>query len=70
MNLFAEQKQTYRLKKLWLPKETGGGGRDRLGAFAHTYTFEVYEFIGQWDLLRSTENPTQYSEIIYVGKRI
>ena len=26
MSLFAEQKQTPRLKKEWLPKGTGGGG--------------------------------------------
>ena len=25
MNLFAEQKQTHRLKNLWLPKGTGWG---------------------------------------------
>ena len=25
MNLFAEQKQTHRLKNLWLPRGTGGG---------------------------------------------
>ena len=48
MNLFAEQKQTYRLKNLWLPKETGGGGRDELGVWDwHTHT-EVYGMIGQW----------------------
>ena len=27
LNLFAEQKQTHRLKNLWLPKGTREGGR-------------------------------------------
>ena len=34
MNFFAEQKQTHRLKNLWLPKKTGEGrGRDGLGVW-------------------------------------
>ena len=36
MNLFAEQKQTHRLKNLWLPKRTGWEMDRGLGlAYAH-----------------------------------
>ena len=44
MNLFAEQKQTNRLKNIWLPK-----GREEMDGLAfwiwHMYT-EVYGMIG------------------------
>ena len=33
MNFFAEHKLTQTFKNLWLPKETGCGGRDRLGVW-------------------------------------
>ena len=41
------EKDSHTLKKLWLSKETGGGGRDGLGIWDwHMYT-EVYGMIGQ-----------------------
>ena len=46
----------------------GGGGRDGLGVReSHVHT-EVYGMMDNGDLLYSTENSTQYSMIIYVGK--
>ena len=57
------------MKNLWLPKETGGGGgRDGLGVWDwHVYT-EVYGTISQKGPAIDTENSTQYSMIIYMGK--
>ena len=50
MNLFAKEKQTYRLlKNLWLPKGTGEGvgGMDWGVCAWHMHT-GVYGTIGQW----------------------
>ena len=45
-----------------------GGGRDGLGVReSHVHT-EVYGMMDNGDLLYSTENSTQYSMKIYVGK--
>ena len=43
-------------------------GKDELGVWDWYMHTEVRGMTGQWDLLYSTENSTQYSVIIYVGK--
>ena len=56
MKLFEEEKQTHRLKNLWLPKgKDWGGWTGGLG-------------LANGDLLYSSENSTQYSVVVYVGK--
>ena len=51
------------LKNLRLPKGTGVWGRDRLGVWDW-----LIERFANGDLLYGTENSTQYSVIICVGK--
>ena len=69
MNLSAEQKQTHRLiKQTYGYQKRQVAGRGGQGVWDwHMYTM-VYEMVGQWDLLYSTGNATQYSVIIYMGK--
>ena len=43
-------------------------GRDGLRVWDWPVHTEIYVMTGQWDLLYNTENSTQYSAIIYVGK--
>ena len=58
MNLFAEQKQTHRLKNLWLPKGTGGGwGRDGLGVWDWHMHHEVFGMIAQTGLAVKHREP-------------
>ena len=47
INIFEEQKQTQTLKNLWLPKGTGGRGKDGLGAWDWHMHTEVYGTMGQ-----------------------
>ena len=68
MNLYAEQKLT-QTEKLKVTKGDGWRvGRNELGIWDQHLHPEVYGLIGQWGLLYSTENSTQYFVIIYVRK--
>ena len=46
----------------------GVGRRDGLGVWDWHMHTDIYGMIGQWGLLYSTGNSTQYSVLIYVGK--
>ena len=46
------------------------GGRDGLGGWDRCMYTVVYGMIGQWGQFYSSENSTQYSVMIYVGKKI
>ena len=69
MNLFAEQKQTGRLGKIHgYQKGKVGVGMDwRFGIGIRT--LRCMERLTNGDLLYCTENSTQYSVIISVGKK-
>ena len=58
------------LKNLWLSKGTGWGvgGMDWGFGTDDICTMRYMELLANRDLLYSTENSTQYSAIIYVGK--
>ena len=57
------------LKNLWLLKVTDYRRQgEGLGVWDWHMHTEVYGMIGKQDLLYSTENSTQYSMIIHVGK--
>ena len=56
------------LKNLWLPKYTGGGGRDGLGVWDWHMHTKVYGTIGQQGPAVQQREPSQYSVIMYVGK--
>ena len=65
MNLFAQEIQTQTLKmNLWLQKGTGWGGM----GWGFGIGICTLKYMASGDLLCSTENCTQYSVIIYVGK--
>ena len=57
------------LKILWLLKGTGRGieGMDS-GFGTGIFTLRYMERLASWHLLYGTENSTQYSVIVYVGK--
>ena len=59
------------LKNLWLPKETGCGvGGMDWGSGTGIGTLRYMEWLANGDQLYSTENSTQYSVIIYMGKNL
>ena len=66
MNLFAKQKQTYRLKKQTYV--TKGERWKEKYIRINIYTLLYIKQIINKDLLYSTGNSTQYSVIIYMGK--
>ena len=56
------------LENLWLPKGmAGGGGRD-WGFGTGIYTLRYTGWLASGELLYGTENSTQYSAIISLGK--
>jgi len=57
------------LKNLWLPKGTGGGWRGIYRGFGTgTCTLRYMKWLANGNILYSTDNSTQYSVIIYVGR--
>ena len=70
MNLFAEQKQTHRLwsQTYGYQKRQLGPGRDGLEVGTGICTVWYMEWLANGDLLYSTEDSTQYSVVISVGK--
>ena len=62
------QKRLTDFEKLMVTKGDRWQVRDGLGVWDWHMDNEVYEMTGQRNLLYLTENSTQYSVIIYVGK--
>ena len=68
MNLFAEQKQTHRVRKTYGYQSEQVVGEGEIGVWDWHMHTEVREIMASGDLLCGTGNSTQYSVIIYVGK--
>ena len=66
--LIVDQKETHRLCKQIYGYQSGEGGWMDWGFGIGICTPRYMEWLANGDLLHSTENSTQYSVIIYVGK--
>ena len=68
MNFFTKQKQSHRCGK----QTYGYQGREKGGVnweiWTDTYTLLYIQQMTNGDLLYSTENSTQYTVMIYIGK--
>ena len=69
MHLFAEQKQTEKLMVTKGDRGRGAGERDVQGFGTGSCTLRYTEPLTSRDLLYRTENSTQHSVILHVGKK-